>query len=387
MLSSSRQDLTDTKESPPGKNLVGHLKHERIFSLFILVGLIIFYFMIWRSVRSELTDFPPLYAAARLLQSGENPYSVENQCRVQNEVRSDLCMPFNHTPVLLPLIASITNQDYVASYKRWGLILFIVVALSFVPAYYLSRNFDSSVQALLFVPIFISITQGQDTAFILLAVFLWTWLLMRKMDFWAGIALSLAVVKPQIALLLALPMLFSRAKAFVGFCVGSFAAALFGWWLVGTSGYLGLIEIAKLTAQGQMPGLNHVDMYSAAGILARLGISPMWVWLVFALTLVAVSLLWRKWNGSLHSLALGIIGTTIAAPHLLFHDLALLTVPIYLVHPFAPIIATFILLSFRALGAPYLGAYIVITLAALFHVIKLRSANLGSKKVFSTDLT
>jgi hypothetical protein len=359
---------------------VGHLKHERLFSLFILVGLIIFYFTIWRSVRSELTDFPPFYAAARLLQSGENPYNVENQCRVQGEVRSDLCMPFNHTPVLLPLIASITNQDYVASYKRWSLILLIVVALSFIPAYYLSRNFDSSVQALLFVPVFISITQGQDTAFILLAVFLWTWLLMRKMDFWAGIALSLAVLKPQIALLLALPLLFSRPKAFVGFCVGSLAAALFGLWLVGPSGYLGLIEIAKLTARGQMAGLNHVDMYSAAGILARVGISPTWVWLVFALTLVAVSLLWRKWNGSVHSLSLGIIGTIIAAPHLLFHDLAMLTVPIYLVHPFAPIIATFILLSFRALGAPYLGAYVVITLAALFHVNKLRNANLDQRK-------
>jgi Glycosyltransferase family 87 len=341
---------------------------QRAFTLFIFVGLSTFYFVTFRSVNSHVTDFPPLYAAARLLQTGQNPYDIEAQCNVQRAIRPGLCMPFNHTPLLLPLIRIITTGDYEGSFRRWCVILVVVIGLCLIPAYRLSGNVEASLQAMLFLPVFISITQGQDTAFILLSIFIWTVLLVTSKDFWAGMALALAVVKPHIALLLAIPLLFSRPKAFLGFCVGGLLAASLSLYLVGLSGLRGLIEITRISARGQVFGVNHLDMYSAAGVFARAGISPYWAWPVFALGLFGLSVFWRKYGTSINSLCLGIVTTVIAAPHLLMHDLAVLAIPIYLVHPLAPILASFILLASRAGGHPYAGAYVVMTIVTIFHV-------------------
>lgn len=354
---------------------------QRIITIVLFLALSGFYFSMWRHVRAPLSDFLPIYAAARLQQAGQNPYDVEAQCRVQNTVRTDLCMPFNHTPVLLPLARLIATENYTASYARWCLLLVIVLAVTAFVAYRLSENLDASQQAILFLPVFISITQGQDTAFMLLGVFLWAWLLKTRNDFWAGVALTLAVIKPQIALLFGVPMIVSRPRAFLGFFLGGLAAVVFSLYLVGIAGFKGLIEIVKITAAGQSFGVNHADMYSAVGIFARAGLSPYWAWPVFVLGLFGVSLLWRTYGTSIHALAVGIVVITIAAPHLLFHDLALLVIPLFLIHPYAPVLASLVLLISQAAGFPHVGAYVIMAAVAIYHVSQLRPLTLATSEV------
>jgi hypothetical protein len=193
-----------------------------------------------------------------------------------------------------------------------------------------------------------------------------------RQDFWAGLVLGLSVIRPHLALLLAVPLLFSRFQAFLGFCVGGFAAVLFSWYLVGTQGMLGLIKITRISATGTTFGVNHKDMYSAVGIFARAGLSPYWVWPVFVLALIGISVLWRRYAVSTHSLSLGIVMMAIGAPHLLMHDLAPLGIPLYLIHPLAPILATFIILTFLGLGIPAVGVYLVIAVVTAFHAWRLR---------------
>lgn len=341
---------------------------QRLVGILLLVGLGLLYFTAWRNVRAPLTDFLPNYAAVRLLQAGQNPYSVEAQCRLQSTVRTDLCMPFNHTPVLLPLISVITTEDYSTSYRRWCFILVIVLTLTVLPAYRLSEDLDASLQAILFFPIFISVTQGQDTAFMLLGVFIWALLLKNKHDFWAGAALTLTVIKPQIALLFGLPLAFARPRAFLGFVVGGVSAVAFSLWLVGITGFKGLIEIARISATGKTFGVNHSDMYSAVGIFSRAGISPYWIWPVFVLAIIGLSVLWRKYGTTIHTLSLGILIIILAAPHLLLHDIAPLVIPVYLVHPYAPALGSLVLLVSQAVGFPHLGAFLIMGLLAAYHL-------------------
>jgi hypothetical protein len=354
------------------------VRAQRVISTILFVGLISFYFSAWRAVRAPLTDFLPMYAAARLMQANQNPYDLKAQCKVESAVRTDLCMPFNHTPVLLPLVSFITTDDYHASYTRWCLLLVLVLAVTVFPAYRLSKNLDASLQAILFLPILISVTQGQDTAFMLSGIFIWALLLKAKRDFWAGVALTLTMIKPQIALLFGVPMAFSRPRAFLGFVVGGVLAVAFSFSLVDSEGFKGLIEIVRLSSRGQTLGVNHADMYSAVGIFARAGLSPYWVWPVFVAALFVLGWMWRRYGTSIHAISLGIIVITIAAPHLLFHDIAPLAIPVYLIHPFAPAAGSLLLLLSRTLGFPHLGAYLLMALLAGYHANELRKLRLAT---------
>lgn len=282
-------------------------------------------------------------------------------------------MPFNHTPILLPLMSLVSDENYEASYKRWSLLLIIVLLLALVPAYCLSKNADSSLQSILFLPIFISITQGQDTIFLLFAIFAWACLLARQQDFLAGLALAIGVVKPQIILLLGLPLSFSRFRAFVGFATGSTIAAVFGLLLVGFSGYESLIGIIRVSAAGGAFGVHQQDMYNLGGTFVRDGLSFYWIWVFFGIAIVGISILWRRVGITSNTLSLGIVATILATPHLLLHDLSLLVVPLYLIHPYAPAIATVALLISGSAGIPYLGADLIIAFAALYHLLRMKA--------------
>ena len=344
---------------------------QRRALLIIFVALSSYYFVAWRKVRLNLTDFPPMYAGARLLQKDKNVYDIDAQCIEQSEIPTDICMPFNHPPLLLPLISVITTEDYAASYKRWCLILTVLLLLSLIPAYWLSRNLDASLQLLLFYPVFFSITQGQDTIFLLFAILCWALLLQMRKDFWAGVVLVLGSVKPHLVLLLGLPLLFSRPRAFLGFAFGGILAVLFSWYLVGSAGLLGLMRITRIAATGTTFGVYHDAMFSAVGIFARMGASPNWIWPVFVAALVGTSVLWRKYSISNHSLALGIILMTVGAPHLYMHDLAPMGIPLYFIHPYGPIVGSLIILSCLAFDIPLVGVYLILIAATLFYVCQI----------------
>ncbi len=343
------------------------------FAIAFLVLQVILYAAAWRTVLPKESDFPAFYSAARIWKEGGNPYDLDKQCDKQIPIRGVPCLPFAHPPVLLPLVSLISTDDFLGSYYRWTGLLLIVVLVCTIPLYKISHEWRNSVQSILFLPVVISLALGQDTPFILLAVSLWLWLMIEGKDFWAGLALSLSVIKPHIAILLGLPLLFSRPKAFAGFCAGSLALLLFSFVLVGPDGFQGLLHIVRVMSQGQGFGVNTAVMISVTGLLVRAGLSAAWSWAFFALAAVGISILWRKWGTTPQTLSLGITLTLFCAPHLHLHDLSLLSPPILFLHPQAPIRAAVFLAACYGLGFEQAAAYILLAFTAFLLVKQIRA--------------
>jgi len=338
------------------------------FAVVLVAAQVTLYAVAWQSVKPKESDFPAFYSAARIWQKGGNPYNLQTQCAEEIPIRGEPCLPFAHPPVLLPLVALVSNDDFESSYHRWGLILLVVLPLCVAPFYQLSHDWRASLQSVLFMPVFLAIALGQDTPLILLGVLLWAWLLTIKKDVPAGLVLSLAVVKPQIAVLLALPLLFSRPKAFAGFCLGGLILTAYSFALVGAEGFRGLIFIMRLMSHGEGFGVNSVGMFNATGLLVRAGISAAWGWPIFALGLIGIALLWRKAGTSLPALNLGIILALFCAPHLHGHDLSLLSIPILLVNPLAPALASALLVASYAFGLKQWAGYCLMIVSGLAQV-------------------
>lgn len=324
--------------------------------IFFLLQLIL-YAAVSRTVQPKESDFPAFYSAARSWSNDQNPYDLEAQCRIQLPIRGVPCLPFAHPPILLPLISLVSNENFESSYFRWKLLLFFITALCIITLYQLARNWALSFQSVLFLPVIIAISLGQDTPFILLAVLLWALFLSRNRDLLAGLALSLAVLKPQIAILLAVPMLFSRPRAFAGFCIGATALLVYSVALVGAPGFRGLLEIVTLMSQTEGFGVNPRNMLNATALLVRAGLSASWSWVILGLGLIAVSVVWKKKGTSLNELGPGIIVALFCAPHLHFHDLSLLIVSLILLPKLSIMLCSVFLLVAYALGLHQWAGY------------------------------
>lgn len=333
----------------------------------LIVGLLVLYVATWRTARFERADFLAFYSSARLWESRQNPYDREAQCRFQATVRPDLCMPNPHPPVLLPLFALVSTEDYRGSYIRWSVLLLIVLGGCVWAAYQMSGSFVSAVFAVLFYPVFISITQGNVSPFILLSVLLWIMLLKEKRDFWAGVALSLSVIKPQLALLLAVPLLFSNRKAFGGFCIGATALVLLSFALVGIEGFKSLFDTLIAMLRDKEAGTDPAKMYSVTGLLARAGLSRLLAWPVFIGGIVGLSLLWRK-RLDLHTQMFGIVLSLFAVPHLFMHDVSLLAIPLLLIRPAGPILASCLLLVTESVGFGFTVFYVLLGALSVFYL-------------------
>jgi hypothetical protein len=338
-----------------------------ILSYLLIVVLVVLYAATWRTARFDRADFLAFYSSARLWQSGQNPYDRETQCRFQATIRSDLCMPNPHPPVLLPLFALVSSDDYRASFSRWSALLLIILAGCVWVASQISQSFVSALLAVLFYPVFISITQGNVSPFILLSVLLWIMLLKENRDLWAGVALSLSVVKPQLALLLALPLLFSNRKAFWGFCVGAATLVLISFALVGIEGFKSLLDTLMGMLKEHEPATDFAKMYSVTGLLVRAGLSRLFVWPVFISAIIGLSLLWRR-RFNLHTQMFGIVLALFAVPHLFMHDVSLLAIPLLLIRPVGPIIASCVLLVGESVGLGYTVFYLLLVALGVFYL-------------------
>lgn len=332
---------------------------------------IVLYAAAWRTVLPKESDFPAFYSAARIWDEGRNPYDLEAQCGKQIPIRGEPCLPFAHPPILLPLISLISTDDFVGSYYRWTIVLLIVALFCVLPFYKLAAEWQVAVQSMLFLPVVISLALGQDTLFILLGVLLWIWFLLAGKDFWAGLALSLSVVKPHLAVLLGVPLLFARPKAFAGFCAGGAALTLFSFLLVGVEGFSGLLNIVRVMSHGQGFGVNPQHMISVTGLLVRGGLSAAWSWLFVALALAGISVLWRKFGITWRTLSIAIVLALFCAPHLHLHDVSLLSAPILFLHPLAPVGASAFLAAAYAFGFHQFAAFILFA-SVLIRVTYLR---------------
>ena len=323
---------------------------------FILAGvaiLISVYLFVWKMETADSNiyytlDFNAFYTAGKIAkdEGASSVYNLEKQLHVQMTLQDRDIVPnellsYNHVPFLIPLLREITNENFIASFARWAIIL---LAINIGCAIILLKNFldfsrmERVVAAsgiILFYPSIVSILKGQDSVIMLFGASLWMIGLIQKKDKMAGLGLALVTVRPHIALALAIPFIFRRRKVFLWFAIGASILALFSIALIGIEGALDFIQLLTISSRGEGFQLHPQIMFNLVGVLVRRFPSIPYntleiiAWLSFCISIVGTSILWRRSDeiGEAH-IATMVILSLFTAPHLHHHDLALLLLPI-----------------------------------------------------------
>jgi hypothetical protein len=296
------------------------------------------------------TDYISFYTAGRIARSGayRQLYDLKLQYAIQSPIIGPNFVPGGvmvsvHPPFLAPLLGLISFDDYRAAYITWCVVLVAVLALcGWVVARFLGeRGFDrrasllGAAGALLFYPVFISLLKGQDSAFVLLGALVWMWALLARRERLAGAALALALLKPQIGLALALPLLASRNRSAWWFCGTSAALGLYSLLMVGWGGVLDLVGLMRLSSDGWGYGINQQAMYNFLGLLVRgapgMGSATLSAlkWALYVLTIALLCWLWwgRREALTIEHIGVAVVLCVFSSPHLHLHDLSLLLLP------------------------------------------------------------
>lgn len=295
-------------------------------------------------------DFIAFYAAGTVAkrEGTQSVYDLLNQQAIQQEqvgfqLVSGQVLLYNHVPFLIPILQILVTPDYAASFSRWAfvlLMLYVVGAFSIVSLFI--EDSDRKIPRILlglsiltFFPLFVSILIGQDTAFLFLGASLWTYGLLRKKDWVAGLGLALTIVRPHLALLFALPFLFRRRKVLWGFLAGSIVLGLISFLLLGMEGTRDFIDLLLISAGGDWYGMKEAEMFNLLGSLFRLfpaadaSMIRIIGWFIFGIAIVGLCVFWvRHKAGDERYLGIATIIALISVPHLHYHDLTLLLLPI-----------------------------------------------------------
>jgi hypothetical protein len=104
---------------------------------------------------------------------------------------------------------------------------------------------------------------------------------------------------------------------------------------VGWTGMVDYLHILMLSASGEGYGISESTMFNFTGLLLRLaprlglGLVHAIGWGLFAAAMAGLCVLWsRSKTIGYHHIALAVAMSLFAAPHLHYHDLALLAVPL-----------------------------------------------------------
>jgi len=335
------------------------LNTRTIFFVLLILSQVFLYGLRWWKSDPMTSDFVYFYVVGRLYESGQNPYDLDRQCRAQAELRRGDCAGYAHTPILLPLLALLFNDDFQVSYWRWALFQLGLLAICVWLLYLASGNFFASLQCCVFPPVIGGLLLANDTIFVLTAILGWAVLMLRKQDLWAGIVLALVVLKPQLALPLAIPLLFVRPKAFAGFCLGAGVLTLYSLLIVGIDGFAGIIEVTRSLARGgTFGGVSQSIMFNTTGILARLGINTLWAWPLYAAGIAGISIYLRKHGITLSSISFAVLITVVICPHLFAYDLSYLFLPLIAVHPLGVFVGSLVTILLW-IGSPWWTIYLM----------------------------
>ena len=328
----------------------------RIFIMASIFSLLGSYLGIWirlitDPVERTGSDFIAFYSAGKIAQTdgAARVYDPLRQQQIQQEevgfplVQGQVLL-YNHLPFLIPLLQITVNTNYVISFYRWAFLLITLYIIGIIVLSHtlkqagVNRNSTllAAIGALLFLPAFFSLMNGQDTAFLFLGVAVWIYGLLSGKETLAELGLSLTTIRPHIALFLAIPMLFRSTKIFVGFLLGSGILALLSLLILGSNGTREFINILLLSTRGEWYGMKENAMYNLIGLLTRAvpgleaGTIRALGWIVYAITMICLCVLWSKTQDRENGLiGLSVTLALFVAPHLHFHDLALLLIPIY----------------------------------------------------------
>ncbi len=332
------------------------INFRRVFILSGIFALVISYAARWVGMITSPedrsgTDYICAYSATRIYQlyGADHVYDPTLQQIFQQDVVGFSLAPqqvllYQHLPYFLPLLAMITTEDYETSFILWTAILLVILLLTsllFVKVlgkagYSRQDLFLAGAGAFLFFPPFLSLLLGQDTIFVLLGTAIWMWGILNKKDAIAGLGLCLVTIRPQVALILAIPLLFRKPRIFFWFCFGCLVLFLYVYFLIGWNGMMDWIDLLLISSQGEFYGMHLEDMPSLSGILHRwaLGLGAnniQWISMVgyLAAALGLSFYFWKSRSFGEKQLGLSILCSLVFVPYLHYHDVAILLIPIF----------------------------------------------------------
>jgi hypothetical protein len=327
----------------------------RILTIAGILSLSVSYVALWLRFISDPvertgSDFIAFFSSGNVArQHGYSQVYVPDRIRavqakeVGFELGEQQVLLYNHPPYLVPILRLLFNKDYVASFYRWILLMIVFYVAALIVLHRISietgkeqPSWLTGLGAFLFLPVYFSLMNGQDTALLLLGAALWIYGLMTGRDVLAGIGLSFTTIRPHISLLLALPMVFQHRKAFITYVIGGGLLAIVSFLIMGVEGLQNYINILLISAGGEWHGMKEEAMFNLIGLLKRAapGLSAEAIrisgWTFYGLTLLGLFFLWSGFDNRLNNkIGLTVILALVMVPHLHFHDLALLLIPMY----------------------------------------------------------
>ena len=333
---------------------------------FIFAGLILAYASLAWNARDRIlqgnSDFIIYYTGVEIVQAGRGSslYNLELQETTQKALLQSMgsqfqffdgLLPYNHPPFEILFFLPLGRLPYLKAFFVWGLVSITCVGISVGTLSWSASKWLPSPETrwyllvgFAFLPVWINLIQGQDSASALLFLTLAFQSFRRSSDVRAGLWLSLLLQRFQFLPLILLVLLFKkRWRALAGFAAGAVVILLACFYVVGISGLrdYGLL-IADMTGWIDRKGIYPSQMqclrgqayafwYPAHPVVAN-GATAL-----ATLALTGVLLLgWQgRWQpgGTRFDLqfALLVLVSLVASPHLNFHDLTLLVLPSILI--------------------------------------------------------
>lgn len=286
-------------------------------------------------------DFPAFYGSGSIVADGDvdQLYEFDRQVEAQRGLHPDAgALYFAYPPPVAAAYALLAQLTYVPAYIAQTLLMLAALAGAFLlirpmlpgarpPAPVLSAL------ALTFVPVYMAVTLGQNSAVVVLLIAA-SWRFARDgRDALAGLALGLLLFKPQYAVPLVGLHLVRRRWRLVG-TSGLVAGA---WWVAGaamlgaswTTEWLG--QVADFNAlDAEINGANAVSWLGIAEHVFGVGSTSALLLggALACLTAIWLVVVWRRAGDERLGLpmAAAAVGILLISPHAMFYDATLLLV-------------------------------------------------------------
>jgi len=330
-----------------------NINFRRILAVVGILSLALYFSLAWANLLADPdqrtgSDFMGVYVFGRITQTIgiQHLYEIAEHQKIEEQVVGHPVTPifYTHLPFMAPIAAAIVSQDYLVSFKRWAVLLLLLNALnvallaSLVDLKRFTREnaLILILGAFFFDPTVSGFMNGQDTAILLLGAALWVWGMFSKRYFLAGLGLSLTTVRPQAALLLAIPFLFRHRNVFWGFVLGSSILAGLSLWLLKMDGTLKFLDSLRYIESTIWVEPHSFDMPTISGIIRRNftvtnpSLAKAFVWSCYLAGLAGFSLWWYK-SPEVDERHIGLISLAaiFLLPYAHYHELTLLLIPIF----------------------------------------------------------
>lgn len=305
-------------------------------------------------------DFTIFYTAAHMIRDGNahRLYDLGLQAQVQQEILApygrtfaDGLLPYNYPPFFAVVFIPFSFLPFAWAFHLWNIanVALILASVKLLLHQQGRRSVTDFLAAGLvvfaFFPVFRGLLNGQSSFLALFTLTLTYLALKRNRSYFAGVALALGLIKPQLVIPIAAFMLYRRRwRMLLAFSVTSTALLIISWVTAGTSGMLSYVDlVGRMSNWNNVYGFHLAYMPNLRGTVYRFGqlyhawfdaeLSSFWLsTMMFLLSAFVVGLVFRTWRGRWEpaspefDLQFGqtLMGGLLLSPHLYGHDLVLL---------------------------------------------------------------